>query len=95
MASQGLGEVKVSRDVILYVSLLLISHSHLVFFLLFFHFLLKIFIFGFISSETAMGEEQKKQFKPTVANTPTVEGGMTPAKTIETTLLSIEKYVCT
>ena len=60
-------------------------------FIVFFYFLLKIFIFGFISSETPMEEEWKKQFKPTVASTLTVEGGVTPAKTIETTLSSIEK----
>ena len=60
-------------------------------FLFIIFFSLKIFICGFISSETPMEEEWKKQFKPTVASTPTVEGDVTPAKSIETTLSSIEK----
>ena len=63
----------------------------LILFLLFFNFLAKIFIFEFISSKTPMGEERKKQFKPTVASTPVVEGEVTPAKTMDTTLSSIEK----
>ena len=38
-----------------------------------------------------MGEERKKQFKLTVASTPAVEGEVTPAKAMDTALLSIEK----
>ena len=57
----------------------------------FINFLAKIFIFGFISSETLIGEERKKQFKLTVASTPAVEGEVTPAKSMDTILSSIEK----